>query len=200
MAKDNIETEVKLYVTDLDVVKQRLEKLGAKLSSPRILEQNTRYEDSDGWVASSGIVIRLRQDNRVRLTYKEGERTQGQHGSSRYEAEVEVSDFKKMETILDKLGFHPVMTYEKYRTTYELDDAEITLDEMPYGSFVEIEADEDVIGQLVQKLELRDAKRMPGSYTTLFKIVKQNLKLDFNDLTFENFKGIDVPESAFNTQ
>src|SRR5215208_5345342 len=136
MAKDNIETEVKLYVPDLESVAQRLESLGAKISAPRILERNTRYEDLGGWIASSGTVIRLRQDTRARLTYKDGERTEGEFGSSRYEVEVEVSDFKKMATILDKLGFHPVLSYEKYRTTYQLDDAEITLDEMPYGNFV----------------------------------------------------------------
>lgn len=197
MAKDNIETELKLYVPDLKPVAQRLEALGATLTAPRILEKNTRYEDEEGKIAAAGTVVRLRQDTRARLTYKEGERSVGQYGSSRYEAEVDVSDFGKMETILGKLGFHPVLVYEKYRTTYTLDDAEITLDEMPYGNFVEIEADEEVIGRLLDTLGLQDAQRMAGSYTTLFKIVKQNLRLDFNDLTFENFAGVDVPESAF---
>lgn len=199
MAKDNIETELKLYVPDLKPVAQRLEALGATISAPRVLEKNTRYEDAEGKIAAAGTALRLRQDTRARLTYKEGERSVGEYGSSRYEAEVEVSDFAKMETILGKLGFHPVLVYEKYRTTYALDDAEITLDEMPYGNFVEIEADEDVIGRLVDTLDLQDARRMAGSYTTLFKIVKQNLRLDFNDLTFANFAGVDVPESAFET-
>lgn len=197
MAKDNIETELKLYVPDLKPVAQRLEALGATLTAPRILEKNTRYEDAEGKIAAAGTVVRLRQDTRARLTYKEGERSVGEYGSSRYEAEVDVSDFGKMETILGKLGFHPVLVYEKYRTTYALDDAEITLDEMPYGNFVEIEADEDVIGRLVDTLDLQDARRMAGSYTTLFKIVKQNLRLEFTDLTFANFAGVDVPESAF---
>jgi adenylate cyclase, class 2 len=200
MAQDNIETEVKLYVPDLESVAKRLETLGAKITAPRILERNTRYEDLGGWIASSGTVIRLRQDTRVRLTYKDGERTQGEFGSSRYEAEVEVSDFKTMETILDKLGFHPALSYEKYRTTYELDDAEITLDEMPYGNFVEIEADEDAIGRMVEKLELQNARRMVGSYTTLFKNVRANLGLKISDLTFKNFEGINVPPSAFDAE
>ena len=38
---------------------------------------------------------------------------------------------------------------------------------------------------------------MAGSYTTLFDVVKQHLGLTFSDLTFENFKGVNVPESAF---
>ena len=102
-----------------------------------------------------------------------------------------------METILGKLGFIPVMVYEKYRTTYTLDGAEIDLDEMPYGSFVEIEADQAAIKRIVDVLELGAARRMTASYTVLFKFVKANLGLDFGDLTFANFAGISVPESAF---
>ena len=39
---------------------------------------------------------------------------------------------------------------------------------------------------------------MTASYTVLFKFVKANMGLDFQDLTFANFEGISVPESAFN--
>lgn len=197
MANDNVETELKLYVSDLLAVARKIEAAGGKITAPRVLENNVRYEDAGGEFAASGAVLRLRQDTRARLTYKEGARAVGDFGSSRYEAEVEVSDFVEMETILLKLGFHSVMRYDKYRTTYELDGAEVTLDEMPYGSFVEIEGDEDAIRALVEKLELQNAHRMSASYTTLFKFVKHNLELTFTDLTFENFAGIDVPESAF---
>ena len=197
MAKDNLETALKLYIPFLNAVERKIEAAGGKLSAPRVYENNVRYEDASGELAANGSVLRLRQDTRARLTYKEGARALGEYGSSRYEAEVEVSDFAQMETILLKLGFHSVMRYEKYRTTYQLDGAEVTLDEMPYGNFVEIEGDESSIGRVVEKLQLHDAKRMSASYTTLFKFVKQNLGLDFTDLTFANFKGITVPVSAF---
>ena len=150
-----------------------------------------------GEFKQAGTVLRLRQDTRARLTYKDGEKLLGKFGSSRFEAEVEVSDYESMATILDKLGFHAVMGYEKYRTTYQLDDAEVTLDEMPYGNFVEIEGEQEAIGRVLDTLQLDDARRMTGSYTVLFEIVRKNLGLDFSDLTFANFEGIDVPESAF---
>lgn len=197
MANDNVETELKLYMPDLTAVARKIEAAGGVITAPRVYENNVRYEDARGEFAASGAVLRLRQDTRARLTYKEGAHSLGDFGSSRYEAEVEVSDFAEMETILLKLGFHSVLRYEKYRTTYELDGAEVTLDEMPYGNFVEIEGDEDAIRGLVEKLELQNAHRMPASYTTLFKFVKRNLGLTFTDLTFENFAGITVPESAF---
>jgi adenylate cyclase, class 2 len=197
MGADNYsETEVKLYVPDLSAVAQRLESLRAELLSSRIFERNVRYENAEKTLTSSGIVVRLRQDNRVRLTYKELPQKQTDIDiPSRYEAEVEVSNFDAMEVILGKLGYFPHLIYEKYRTTYQWEDAEIVLDELPYGKFVEIEGDVETIRHLITKLELQAARRYDENYVKLF--VKQRMNLNFNDLTFQNFNGIDVPQTAF---
>ncbi|MCB9453454.1 MAG: class IV adenylate cyclase [Anaerolineaceae bacterium] len=190
------ETEIKMYVPHLELVQIRLDRLGARLTAPRVYEHNVRYENTENTLVSSGIVVRLRQDSRARLTYKDsGSVREGI--ISRFEAEVEVSDFDTMQTILGKLGYHPYMIYEKYRTTYELDEAEIVLDELPYGNFVEIEAPHEQIEHLIQQLALSDQPRMNASYAGLFEQVKRRLGLDFTDLTFANFKGIHVPESVF---
>ena len=37
----------------------------------RVFERNVRYENDDKSLTDNGIVVRLRQDHRVRLTYKE---------------------------------------------------------------------------------------------------------------------------------
>lgn len=192
------ETEVKLYVPDLAVVARRLEEVGAKLSVPRVYEINVRYDDARGKLRRERKVLRLRRDNRVRLTYKDesGVQTSGV-ARSRYEVEVEVSDFDAMEVILARLGYRRYLTYEKYRTTYELDGAEVTLDEMPYGNFVEIEGDDDSISRALERLNLKDAPRLAAGYTTLFENVKHYLGVQFQDLTFANFEGVDVPQSAF---
>ncbi|HEX2908442.1 MAG TPA: class IV adenylate cyclase [Phototrophicaceae bacterium] len=191
-----IETEVKLYVPYLEAVQTRLETLGGKLTAPRIYERNVRYDDPDRSLTPAGVVLRLRQDTRTRLTYKaEGRMVNGI--TSRFEAEVEVSDFDAMATILGKLGYSPYMVYEKYRTTYELDGAEVVLDEMPYGHFVEIEGDEGTIEIVINRLNLLSAPRYDGSYAVLFERVRRALGLTFTDLTFENFTGMVVPESAF---
>jgi adenylate cyclase, class 2 len=193
---DQTETEIKLYVPHLELVQIRLERIGAKLVTPRVYERNVRYENADKTLTSQGIVVRLRKDTRVRLTYKEGGTVQDGI-VSRTEIEVEVSDFEAMETILAKLGYKPYLIYEKYRTTYMFENAEIVLDEMPYGHFVEIEGEAATIEMLMKRLDLTEAKRYEGSYTTLFEQVKKYLGLDIHDLTFENFRGMNVPESAF---
>lgn len=193
---DYTETEVKLYVPHLEVVQARLEMLGATLTASRVYEQNVRYENAAHTLTRDGIVLRLRQDTRARLTYKEG--SSAQDGIvSRTEIEVEVSDFAAMEAILVKLGYTTAMRYEKYRTTFTLNAVEIVLDEMPYGNFVEIEGESGAIAAAIDRLELQEAPRSSGSYVTLFEKVKAQLGLTFTDLTFDNFKGLIVPESMF---
>jgi adenylate cyclase, class 2 len=185
------ETEVKLIVPELDSVRARLETAGAHLEAPRVYERNVRYENAAGTLSSQGIVVRLRQDSRVRLTYKDG----GQVSDgvvSRAEIEVEVSDFTAMDLILGKLGYHPHLIYEKYRTTYTLDGAEIVLDEMPYGTFVEIEGDKATIESVIKRIGLEAAPRYAGSYVALFEQLKTRLGLSFTDLTFANFEGVDT--------
>jgi adenylate cyclase, class 2 len=196
-----LETEIKLYVPDLNAVIQRLESIGGKLVHPRVFEYNVRYENAEKTLTPSGIVIRLRRDAVTRLTFKSPGSVAGDAIRTRFEAEVEVSDFDTMETILGQLGYYPYMIYEKYRTTYELEgesgSAEIVFDEMPYGHFMEIEGDPKAIESMITRLELNDALRCKDSYAALFDLVRRNLDLNFQDLTFDNFKDIDVPQAAF---
>ena len=192
-----LEIEAKLYVPNLGLVARKLSDLGAPLIAPRVFERNVRYENTACTLTEQGIVVRLRQDSRVRLTYKESMQAIDEDFVARFEAEVEVDDFDAMQVILSKLGFHPHLIYEKYRTTYQLDDTEIVLDELPYGNFVEIEGAPDAINGVIQQLNLESATHFTTNYVTLFDNVKRNLGLSMNDLTFNNFEGINVPASAF---
>lgn len=193
------EIEIKLGVDDLAAVAKRLEQLGATLHKPRLYERNVRYENADKTLTQQEIVVRLRQDDRIRLTYKEPSQPVDDSGTqTRFEAEVEVSDFNAMETILGKLGYQPYLVYEKYRTTYRLDETEIVLDELPYGNFVEIEGSIQAIQAMIERLELKAARRYDTNYIGLFERVKQALKLNIHDLTFANFENVPVPQEAFN--
>lgn len=198
----NLEIEVKLLVADLAVIAQRLERLGAALTAPRIYERNVRFDTADSALARADQLLRLRQDTRVRLTFKGAADTPPSAADSsiraRFEAELEVSDFDQMALILARLGYDPVMVYEKYRTTYLIDNVEVVLDEMPYGNFIELEGDStEAIEAVIAQLELHSAPRYSASYVLLFAFVKHNLKLAFSDLTFANFAGVTVPKIAF---
>jgi adenylate cyclase, class 2 len=194
---DYAEIEVKIYVADLEVIAGRLQAAGAALVTPRVFERNIRYENADESLTAQRIIVRLRQDHRNRLTYKEPAEAHKDGLTTRFEAEVEVDDFDAMALILERLGYHPHTTYEKYRTTYTLEGAEIVLDELPYGNFVEIEGQPDDIRRMIERLELTTAQRYQDNYLTLFDNVCRNLGLRLRHLTFDNFREIDVPSSAF---
>lgn len=195
-ANSNVENEVKLYTQDHAPILEKLASLGAELVYPRIFEKNLRYENADNSLGSQGVVLRLRQDSRARLTYKDGGVTTDGI-IARQELEVEVSDLDTTHLILERLGYHVAFTYEKYRTTYSYKDAEIVLDELPYGNFVEIEGDTQTIEDVIKLIDLTHARRLANSYTSLFNQVKLRLGLRLNDLTFENFAGITVPDTVF---
>jgi adenylate cyclase class IV len=55
------------------------------------------------------------------------------------EIESEVSDARAVAEILAQLDVMPRLIYEKRRRTYRLKDAEIVMDELPFGLFAEIE-------------------------------------------------------------
>ena len=190
-------TELKMHVADLDAIKARIEAAGGTVSAPRVFEKNIRFEDAHGELAKASSVLRLRYDTRARLTYKDGQKVHDQYGSTRFEAEVEVSDLDTMQIILERLGFYPMFIYEKYRTTYELAGAEIMLDELPYGNFVEIEGDETTIRAVLDAVDFGKSKRYTNSYSVLFLVGQRNRGWSFRDLTFDNFKGIALDEAMF---
>jgi len=196
-ANEYLETEVKLYLHDMGSVAARLVAAGATTQLPRVLERNVRYDNAERSMMDSGIVVRLRQDYRTLLTYKEPSAQKDDVALTRFEVSVEVDNFDAMQIILEKLGYTRVMVYEKQRTTYLLHNAEVVLDEMPYGDFMEIEGQPDDIRWIIERVSLGDAPRFKCSYVELFERVCHHLKLDLRDLTFANFEGIKVPLAAF---
>lgn len=192
-----LETEVKIFVPDLSHIQKRLPELGATEAKPRVFEMNIRYDDEQQSLTTRGIVLRLRQDQRVRVTYKQAANQQTEGVLTRMELETEVADFDTMHAIFQHLGFSISLLYEKYRTTYDYAGAEIVLDEMPYGNFIEVEGEPDAIETVLRDLKMHQANRIFESYVVLFGKVKHALNLDFRDLSFANFEGIAVPEALF---
>ena len=83
-----------------------------------------------------------------------------------------------------------VVTYEKYRTTYQMDIVEVVLDELPYGHFVEIEGpDVKAIQVASALLKLDWDARCTDSYLSLFSQLCHSQDLQAKNLTFEEFHG-----------
>lgn len=189
------ETEVKFYIDDLNRLKTRLDELGAQLVQERVLEMNLRLDLPDSSLRTEGRVLRLRQDTATRLTYK-GASQKDDGILSREEIEFVVEDFDKAKRLLEALGYQKLVYYEKYRTIYELKETHVMLDELPYGSFVEIEGENaESIRSAADQLHLTWGTAVGTSYLALFERVRRALNLSFQDVSFTNFANIKVDAS-----
>ena len=189
---EKIEKEAKFYIRDLNRIEQQIKDLGGVATQPRVFESNFRFDTHKRELSASYQVLRLRQDTRARLTYK-GPANPNSEVSARLEYEVEISDLTTAEHILEALGYEVITIYEKHRTSYSLDNVELSLDEMPFGEFMEIEgADAHQIRQMADKLNLKWENRSSLSYLGIFSQVKERLGLSMPDLTFDNFSGLDI--------
>ena len=192
MATDNQETEAKFYVRDLKGIRSQLEQLGARRIQERVLETNIRFDLPGAPLRSEGRVLRLRQDTETRLTYKSA--STAQDGVlSREEIEFRVEDFSQAKRFLEALGYQKLVYYEKYRTTYLWNEALTMLDELPYGDFVEVEGSSvAAIHAVADLLNLKWDCAIAESYHALFERARKTLKSSIQDLSFADFKGLDV--------
>jgi len=160
------EIEKKYRVTEAQVeaLRARLQAVGAKAEGTEF-EVNTVY-------AGPGLeprrrLLRLRRvGQRAVLTYKERPPTEAAIKQQR-EDETEVADADALAAILEGLGYTPALVYEKRRETWRLDEAEVVLDELPFGWFVEIEGEEVAIHAVERKLELDTAEVEHATYPAL---------------------------------
>lgn len=184
------ELEIKLYLSDLTAFQRQVEKMGGRLVEPRLHEINLRFDTPDGNLTRTAQVLRLRQDTAARLTYKgPGKTVDGVH--ARREIEFTVSDYESAQQLLESLGFQVSLMYEKFRTTYSLEGLQVTLDEMPYGNFTEVEgSDPAAIRSVAMKLGVNWEARILASYTSLFDLLREKQNLTFRDLSFANFSDL----------
>ena len=186
------EIEAKFYLQDLAAFRQRLLSAGAILTQPRVKETNLRFDTPQRDLSKKAQVLRLRQDEAAHLTFKGPGAIEG-GVLARQEIEFEVSDFAAARRFLEALGYHVFTTYEKVRESFTLAAVQVSLDEMPFGLFTELEGPSpEAIRSLAESLGLVWERRITVSYLELFAQLKARLALPFDDLTFDAFHGLAI--------
>ena len=159
-----IEKKYRLSPSQKRAVTQRLSEIGAKLKGTEF-EENILYTGEALEPARS--VLRLRRiGKRAILTYKE--RFPGRSSvKQQREDETEIADAEALDAILQALGFEPSIVYEKRRTTWRLRGAEVVVDELPFGHFMEIEATEARIASVERELAVKGLTAEEATYPSL---------------------------------
>ena len=189
MTMESLEIEVKFFLSDLKTARERIRALGAN-SAGRCFETNIRFEDQTNSLIEKKSLLRLRQDTKTTLTFKCEPEVKDVNYKIFKELEVEVSDFAVMGQILESLGYHREQIYEKWRDSYTLQGAVCCIDEMPFGSFLEIEGNKKEIKEIAIKIGMQWEKRILLNYFEVFEFLRSKLKLRFTDITFRNFRDV----------
>ena len=184
-----LEIEVKFHPPEIKPIRDRMLAMGANHCG-RVFETNVRFEDTSKSLKKRGILLRLRKDNRIRLTFKSSLSSPDTQFKVHRELEVELGDFDACHSILEGLGFHPEQSYEKWRETFVLNNTNLLIDTMPYGVFLEIEGQKSDIRNIADRLGLKWEERILLNYLEIFEILQREEGLTFRDITFENFKAI----------
>jgi adenylate cyclase class 2 len=194
------EQEIKFYIEDLDGLIARAQATGADLIRPRILERNLRLDTPEGDFRRASRVLRIRQDDGVRVTYKDN--AHSENGMVvRTEIEFSTDSLEVTRKFFEALGYQVTVIYEKYRQVYQIGDVQVMFDELPFGSFVEIEAPNAVLIEgVAQMLGLDWSKSINTSYLGLFANARTHCAFSFRDLTFLNFEGVKITAADLEVQ
>jgi adenylate cyclase class 2 len=201
---DHLEIEIKFALANPDEMRESLRAIGAEYRGKHS-ELNLRLDNIHGDIDRRDMVLRLRRtetdDGAVRhvLTVKQPDQDMSNPIRVRREVEVAIKDPEELLAALELMGYYTFFLYEKQRETYHYGAAEIVIDEMPYGWFMEIEGEPEIINELTERLGLDPADAIPSGYTRMFRELVAALDLKVTDLTFENFTGIDIDPSFWKT-
>jgi adenylate cyclase class 2 len=161
-----IETEKKYRLTREQRTRicQRLGEIGATRKSEEF-EENTIFA-GHGLAAGSKVLRLRRVGDGATLTFKQRLPTSSSIKHQR-EEETAVANPIAMEAILQAVGFTPRLVYEKRRETWLSGKAEVVLDELPFGLFMEIEGKESEIEAIEETLAIKDLEAENRTYPQL---------------------------------
>jgi predicted adenylyl cyclase CyaB len=162
------EIEIKFVVKDTKSVTEKLRKLGFRIAVGRHREKNYLLDDATGTLRNSGKLLRVRKTpSSQTVTYK-GPILPTSKLKHREEIECRVENADTMIRIFEEAGFKVRTEYSKYRTVFEKENFNISLDETEAGNYLEVEGPSDEeITELGTKLGYSEKDFVRRTYAEL---------------------------------
>lgn len=186
-----IEKEVKFKVTDVNHLIKKLKDSDAKFIG-MAEERTSRYDDKDDSYKKRKLFFRLRSglDNVITLKEDVINDKETPKIAKRIETETTIGDLDKLAYILRKLGLEEKKIMVKYRMKWSLNNTEVTIDELPFGMYAEIEGECEDILETAKILDFNLEDKILGTYWDLFDDYKKDHEVsDQENIVFpENHK------------
>jgi predicted adenylyl cyclase CyaB len=164
------EIEIKFAVKDTKAVTEKLRKLGFKISVGRHQEKNYLFDDASGSLQRAGKLLRIRKTpSNQTITFK-GPILPTSKLKHREEIECRVESAETTIRILEEVGFNARTEYSKYRTVFEKEGFNISLDETEAGNYLEVEGPSDEeITELGRKLGYSEQDFVRRTYAEMIR-------------------------------
>ena len=118
------------------------------------------------------------------LTLKEKMNDMNEEALERLINEIEIEDVSKMQYVLKKIGLIDKFIMEKYRLYFVYDKVEISIDELPFGLYLEIKGNIKEIKKISKLLGLKNAIKV--TYWDIYDKIKikksSNIVFDKNHI------------------
>lgn len=189
MTSNYIEKEIKVEVKNPKELLSLLAQKSVKKVSEGF-QRTTRMDTPNLDLEKRGTFLRVRTGGKDIVTLKKKIKTTGEV-FERQELETEVKDPELLADIFADLGFTKRFIMEKYRIDYEYKDTKISLDELPFGMFVEIEGEPENIKDVAKELNLDLSNKIIVTYWDLFEDYKRKMNQKGENIVFPtNYKFI----------
>src|SRR3954471_2662157 len=123
------EIEVKFKLKSANAVTERLRKLGFRITLGRHCQKNYLFDDVSGTLQKTGKVLRVRMTPSIQTVTFKGPIRPNSKLKHREEIECRIESADTMIRILEEAGFGVRTQYSKYRTVFEKDSFNVSLDE-----------------------------------------------------------------------
>jgi len=176
------EIELKFEIEDYgEIIKKILEIANFESSAYELTvmyDEGKKLFEKDARLRLRKVVDIKTDVEKTEMSYKKPKTREGIKIEEEYE--VDVSDFKETEEILNNIGFEKVSSYERIRDTFKKGDVKITLDSFPFGDYLEIEGELDEIKEIADLLGLNMNNNITKSCDDIYAelCIAQNKNVD----------------------
>ena len=131
-------------------------------------EKNYLYDDATGSLRKAGKLLRVRKTPSSQTVTFKGPISPASKLKHREEVECRIEHADIVMRILEEVGFKVRTEYSKYRTVFEKDGFNVSLDETEAGNYLEVEgpSDEEII-KLGEKLGYSEQDFVRRTYAEL---------------------------------
>ncbi|MEZ5307487.1 MAG: class IV adenylate cyclase [Pyrinomonadaceae bacterium] len=161
------EKKYRLSIEEFEALGRRCEAV-TNSNPPTIFELNEIYNLDPSRYEPGIIRIRTTGD-KAQLTFKR-HFSANANVKTHIEYETTIGSPEETRQILEAIGIFPTLEYEKRRRTFQIKGFEVVVDELPFGHFAEVEAEEGRIKEIEELLGLGDASAEELTYPALTEI------------------------------